>query len=299
MVKKGDDEEEEDEIEEDMELIKEENRNEYDLQLSIAEAMGIIFKTHKELSGNLTTQLFQQILPAAINNTEKQKQKFALFILDDMVEFLGYQYLGDNYVQVAKQIIHFCSSPVPAIRQAACYGIGMMAQNGGETYKLVANDCIQGLKTAIEFHAPSGDKKSKLKQYNHAKDNAVAALGKIIKYQTSTIDPAQFVPHWISMLPLKHDIDESQGQNEIFAQILTEQPLLVLGEQFQRFEQVILILGEILQKKYVNENTGKLLATFIKNASIDANLGPVFKTIYDNKLSNEAKERIQQAIQFV
>jgi hypothetical protein len=31
MVKKGEDDDEEDEIEEDMELIKEENRNEYDL----------------------------------------------------------------------------------------------------------------------------------------------------------------------------------------------------------------------------------------------------------------------------
>ena len=45
------------ELEEDMELIKEENRNEYDLQLSIAEIMGIIFKTHKELASTLTTQL--------------------------------------------------------------------------------------------------------------------------------------------------------------------------------------------------------------------------------------------------
>lgn len=237
MVKKEDDEEvDEDEIDEDAELIKEENRNEYDLQLSIAEAMGIIFKTHKEFSANLVAQLFATVLPQAINNTEKQKQKFALFILDDMVEFLGYQYLGDNYAQVAKQIIQFCNSPVPAIRQAASYGIGIMAQNGGDSYRIVANDCLAGLKVAIEFHPPSGDKKSKVKQYNHAKDNAVAALGKIIKYQTATIDPAQFVPHWVSMLPLKYDVEESKVQNEILAQILTEQPQLALGDQFQRFE---------------------------------------------------------------
>jgi hypothetical protein len=74
--------------------------------------------------------------------------------------------------------------------------------------------------------------------------------------------------------------------------------MLALGDQYQRFEQVILILGEILQKKYINENTGKMLATFIKHASNDATLGPHFKTIFDNKLSNEAKERITQAIQF-
>jgi hypothetical protein len=32
------------------------------------------------------------------------------------------------------------------------------------------------------------EKKSKVKQFNHARDNAVAALGKVIRYQTANID---------------------------------------------------------------------------------------------------------------
>ena len=32
------------------------------------------------------------------------------------------------------------------------------------------------------------EKKSKAKQFTHAKDNAVSALGKVIRYQTQTID---------------------------------------------------------------------------------------------------------------
>jgi hypothetical protein len=88
-------EDEDDKLEDDdIEILKEENKNEYDLQLSLAEIIGIIFKTHKELSGNLVTELFTNILPGAINNEEKEKQKFALFILDDMVEFLGPSGLG-------------------------------------------------------------------------------------------------------------------------------------------------------------------------------------------------------------
>ena len=57
----------------DLELIKEENNNEYDLQLSLAEIIGIIFKTHKELSGPLVSELFASVLPNAIANEEKQK----------------------------------------------------------------------------------------------------------------------------------------------------------------------------------------------------------------------------------
>jgi hypothetical protein len=59
-----------------------------------------------------------------------------------MIEFLGHEVLGNHYPDVARQIIQFCNSPTPAIRQAASYGIGMMAQTGGPAYQLVSNDCL-------------------------------------------------------------------------------------------------------------------------------------------------------------
>lgn len=42
-------EEEEDDQEDDKEMIKEENKSEYDLQLSLSEIIGIMFKTHKNV----------------------------------------------------------------------------------------------------------------------------------------------------------------------------------------------------------------------------------------------------------
>jgi hypothetical protein len=52
-------------------------------------------------------------------------------------------------------------------------------------------------------------KKSKEKQFYHAKDNAVSAIGKIIKYQHAIIDMNSMVGNWLNLLPLKHDIDEA------------------------------------------------------------------------------------------
>ena len=69
---------------------------------------------------------------------------------------------------------------------------------------------MNGLKAAIEFTMPTGEKKSKSKQYHHAKDNAVSALGKIIKHQSHTINPNEIIPNWLSLLPLKHDLEESK-----------------------------------------------------------------------------------------
>jgi hypothetical protein len=155
LAKNSETVDEDDQIDKDeMEVIKEENNNEYDLQLSIAEIIGIMFKTHGTLCGGLISELFNVTLPHAFAQNEKQKTKFGLFILDDMVEFLGPNLLGANYVHVAKQIIKHCHSPVSAVRQAASYGIGIMAEKSGAAFAAVSNDALLGLKYAIEFQMP-------------------------------------------------------------------------------------------------------------------------------------------------
>ena len=57
-----------------------------------------------------------------------------MFILDDMVEFLGPDFLGPLYIQIAEQICKFSNSKFAAIRQASVYGIGMIAQYGGTMF---------------------------------------------------------------------------------------------------------------------------------------------------------------------
>ena len=99
------------------------------------------------------------------------------------------------------------------------------------------------------------DKKSKVKQFMHARDNAVSALGKIIKYQNQVVDPNSLIPNWLGLLPIKNDVDEAKVQNELLADLLQGNPTAILGEQYQRFEQVILILAEIAKQKYLNETT--------------------------------------------
>ena len=99
-------------------------------------------------------------------------------------------------------------------------------------------------------------------------------------------------------MPLKNDLDESRTQNEIMAYYLTENMQLILGEQYQRFELVVLILSEIMQKKYIDDETGVKLSRFLQFAANDATLGPVFRQIYDSRLTEEAQNRLHQALNF-
>jgi hypothetical protein len=79
--------------------------------------MGILFKTHGVICSSLIQELIQNILPQALASSEKQKTKFGLFVMDDMVEFLGPDLLGPlYYTEIAKKIISYCSSPTAAVR---------------------------------------------------------------------------------------------------------------------------------------------------------------------------------------
>lgn len=78
----------------DMALIKEENSNEFDLQVAAAELMGALFKTHKESVAGLVQRLRNEIIPACFASSEQKRYKFALFILDDMIEHLGPSYFS-------------------------------------------------------------------------------------------------------------------------------------------------------------------------------------------------------------
>lgn len=54
----------------DLALLKEENSNEFDLQVATAELMGALFKTHKESVSGLVQRLRNEIIPACFSSSE-------------------------------------------------------------------------------------------------------------------------------------------------------------------------------------------------------------------------------------
>lgn len=191
-----------------------------------------------------------------------------------MVEFLGPDFLGPVYPQIVTQICGYTKSKYAAIRQASVYGIGMVAQHGGQHFMSQQIECLQSIKQAIEYPMDSSikEKKSKQTQYYHAKDNAVAALGKVLKFQQQCTEANSLVPHWLSLLPLTHDMEEAKIQNEFLAECILKNPTYILGQQYERLEKFVLILGEICTKKQSDPGTLDMLSVIIANMSQDANL---------------------------
>jgi len=289
--KEGLEGDEEDQLdEEDINVLKEENKCEADLQIHLAEILGVIFKTHKEFSRPLCEELLSKTLPEFAKVEIKRKQKFILFLLDDMVEFLGPEFLGVTYTNIVTQICQYSGSKYAAIRQAAVYGIGMIAQHGGVAFLDNAMVCLTSLKTAIDFPIDNKtkEKKTKLNQYNYARENGISALGKILKYQPSTPDIQNLLNHWITLMPLTNDMEEAKIMNEFLADCLLKAPQDIIGAGNERLEQIVVILGEVCHKKQSSEGTLDKLSIVLSNLGQNQQ----FNELCMSKLSEQNKTRI-------
>jgi len=141
--------------------------------------LGILFKTHKEKTVELSTLLYSQILPNVLQeNLSAKMHKFGIFLIDDMVEHLGFSLLSDKWSSFAQALQMYACSKVCYVRQAASYGIGVFSCNTpSNEFKPYAEALLKAL---VDCHnIPKGDEKEKV--YGHAKDNAISSIGKIIK----------------------------------------------------------------------------------------------------------------------
>ena len=111
--------------------------------------------------------------------------KFGLFILDDMIEHLGPTYFSfQDYSTIVQTIASFAKNKSASLRQAAAYGIGIIAQYGGDAFVNYSQGCLEALKGAVEYQMSGkvNEKKNKSTQFYHARDNAIASIGKILKF---------------------------------------------------------------------------------------------------------------------
>lgn len=235
------------------ELIKEINRNEEDsLHTTISEVLGALFKTHREHSLAIVNFLYSHVLSRFLApDTTDEDHKFAIFVIDDVVEFVGQDLAGDKWNSLAEALVRFSADPNDAVRQAANYGIGILATHSNTSaFAPWTEQILVALDKAINFPAT----KSK-KSYGHAKDNGVAALGKIIQFQQGSINPQLIVPVWTNLLPLRHDKEEAKLMHDLLADITISNTQLAIGENHERLEHVVRIFAEILETKLIKPET--------------------------------------------
>ena len=228
---------------------------------AFSDAIGALFKTHKEFCMDIASKMVTDVLPKYFKNTATNfEKKMGLFIMDDMVEFLGQELLSQIWSDIFKIFLQYVDHPSCEIRQAASYGLGQFITNTKNNYQMYAKDCLDILYKGLKVKMNEGEEE----EFHSAQDNVTTALGKLIK------DKKEFYPNlreiydkWIDNLPITGDLVESAGQHDILCDDILKSSEIVFGENNKNVPQIIRILCKIVKSKYSNDDIDKKIMTIL------------------------------------
>ncbi|CAI5731785.1 unnamed protein product [Hyaloperonospora brassicae] len=242
-------EEEEEEEEDTASQVSEGQLAEQELQCVLAECIGALAKTHGAgFFPVFMTLLWEKVAALGAPGCLVEDRRLALFVLDDVLEHCGDSAMRhlDVFLPVLENALLEVSEP--ALVQAAAFGVGVCASQGGELFAPHAKQCLELLHNVVaspHAHRP---------EQRNATDNAVAALGKFCEFQARAIDAATLFPQWLDLLPLCGDLEESLAVLRRLCRYVTERHPLVLGApDFRHLDKIVTVLAAVADEPFVQK----------------------------------------------
>ena len=237
---------------------------------SYSDCIGSIFKSHKELSLEIAKKMISDVLPKYfLEKASAFEKKMGLFIMDDMVEFLGQELLNEIWPNIAKILVTFIDVTNCELRQAASYGLGEFIKHTKVNYEQYANDIltILGKGLLVSSDGQTTD------EYGQAQDNIVTAIGKLIKFQGNHYSNlTEIIDKWLEHLPIIYDINESAGMHNLLCDIILEKSDMIFGDNNKNVPKIIRVLCKIIDTRYsnneINEKIIKILNAIKNNSSL-------------------------------
>ena len=188
------------------------------------------------------------------------------------MEYLGRDMLKEKWVKMAEILMNYILDPCSFVREAACYGVGVFASQAKEEFVQYKNMCIERIIHALNIQQ-SLDEKQRI--FFHCRDNIIAAIGKLIFYQSEHINIQEIIKIWVFNLPIKYEKFECYFQHELLASISLNKTMLiipVIGQVIRIFadildtrlinEKIKGIIGECLKKWFINEKNQEVVEIF-------------------------------------
>ncbi|KAG7268938.1 hypothetical protein CRUP_002934 [Coryphaenoides rupestris] len=139
----------------------------------------------------------------------------------------------------------------PEVRQAGAYGVGVMAQYGGESYRPFCTEAIALLVGAIQAA------ESRSKENVNATENCISAVGKVMRFRPECANVPEILPHWLAWLPLNEDKEEAAHTFDFLCDLMESNNPIVLGPDNSNLPKIFLIIAEGV----ANESTSGALWT--------------------------------------
>ena len=284
--KKGDnkiysDDEDDDESEKEViEDIKDQISELESVITSLSDFFGALFETHKNLTLELVDKIIKEYLPIYFKDDSSNFEKtLGLLLVDDMAEFLQQELLNNIWGDILKIMLKYSSHNNYEVRNAACYGLGVFSQFTTKDFLNYGNDILSAVTNVINIPIDKKIPKIDRENLKFARDNAVSALGKIIKYHGQEFPDKldNLLDFWVNSLPITQDKEEGKINNQFLLDILMKEPNKILGPSNKNLGQIIVILAKAYQTGATTDEMDKNINSFAEGIKNNAEYSAILK----------------------
>uniref|UniRef100_A0A8C3TGH2 IPO4/5-like TPR repeats domain-containing protein n=1 Tax=Chelydra serpentina TaxID=8475 RepID=A0A8C3TGH2_CHESE len=249
------------------ESLQDEDDSDVYILTKVSDILHSIFSSYQEK----VLLWFEQLLPLIVNlicpHRPWPDRQWGLCIFDDIVEHCSpssFKY-AEYFLRPMLQSI--CDNS-PEVRQAAAYGVGVMAQFGAESYRPFCTEALPLLVRVIQ----SPD--AKTKENVNATENCISAVGKIMKFKPDCVNVEEVLPHWLSWLPLHEDKEEAVHTFNYLCDLIESNNTIVLGHNNANLPRIFSIIadGEIHEAIKHEDPCTKRLANVVRQVQTSGGL---------------------------
>ncbi|KAF6207394.1 hypothetical protein GE061_018635 [Apolygus lucorum] len=217
-------------------LEDEDNDDNYTLG-KVADIIHALFVTYKEDFYSYFDHIMGHFVKMMEPDQPWSDRQWGLCVFDDVIEFGGPSCI--KYQQYfLRPIAEGVSDKNAAVRQAAAYGCGTLAMNGGPAF---AGTCAEVLPRLAEM---INDPESRLEENINSTENAISAVTKILQHNSASVNVDEILPHWLSWLPVWEDRDEAPHVYGYLCSLIETNNTVVLGPNSSNIPRLIAIIAE-------------------------------------------------------
>jgi len=214
------------------------------------------------------TELAQMIIQMSQKTNPPSDRQLSVCIFDDLIEYTGeqsYPYFS-HFIPL---MLEYCLDPNPGVRQAAAYGLGICAQNGGAIIKPLIPQILDVLLKAINEPNVRADEKM-----IPATENAISSIGRIIQHQPDLlgVQLPQLTDMWVNLLPIEVDIIEAKLVHQQLTHFIKHINSFVFGPNGKNLVKVLDIFGKIVDSDLITPETQIIIKEIL--ASMQKQLPP-------------------------
>ncbi|XP_065887450.1 importin-5-like isoform X2 [Dysidea avara] len=213
----------------------------------VADVIHSLFYIH----GTTLLPLFDQLLPTfsamLADDQPPYCNQWALWIFNDLLEHASE--LAVNYQQHFLQPMMRCiCDETPVVREAAVFGIGMMAKYCAKDFAQTCIDALPKLTLIISDSESRCDLDSTL-----ATENAIAAVTRVCNYLEDQIPLESVLPMWLSWLPIYESKDQAPSVYSYLCKLIESKNPLILGENNCNFPRIVQIFTRVVEEDGLSE----------------------------------------------